>query len=103
MIRETLRARRASALVLGLSLALGTGLAAYAAPPPIAAQKATRQPGVAAKKKAVVKRVVAVRGGRVAGGQIVPIAMSAFTSRELAAMRPHYQDLKPKVRSNQGD
>jgi len=30
----------------------------------------------------------------------VALAASTWTTAELAALRPHYEDLKPRVRSN---
>jgi hypothetical protein len=37
---------------------------------------------------------------RVAQGGKVDLAASTWTTAELAALRPHYEDLKPRVRSN---
>jgi hypothetical protein len=37
---------------------------------------------------------------RVAQGGKVDLAASTLTQAELAAMRPHYENLKPRVRSN---
>ena len=49
--------------------------------------------------KAVAPKVSGLQA-RVAQGVKVDLAASALTTAELAALRPHYADLKPRIRSN---
>jgi len=55
--------------------------------------------GGAEAAKAVAPKVSGLQA-RVAQGVKVDLAASTLTTAELAALRPHYADLKPRVRSN---
>jgi len=60
---------------------------------------ATLLAGGAEAAKAVAPKVSGLQA-RVAQGGKVDLAASALTAADLAALRPHYADLKPRVRSN---
>ena len=55
--------------------------------------------GGAEAAKAVAPKLSGLKA-RVAQGGKVDLATSTLTTAELAALRPHYEALKPRVRSN---
>ena len=55
--------------------------------------------GTADAAKAAAPKLSGLQA-RVAQGGKVDLAASTVTTAELAALRPHYEDLKPRVRSN---
>lgn len=56
-------------------------------------------PAGAAEQKQEAPKLSGLKASVAQGGSI-ELAASSFTSEELAALRPHYQDLKPKIRDN---
>jgi hypothetical protein len=86
--------KRLIALVPSLLLAATVAVAAQPATKPAA------KPATVATAKA--PRAAQVTGkARVGGGTIVPHYGSAWRADELAALRPNYQALKPRARTNQ--
>ncbi len=86
--------KRLIALVPSLLLAATVAVAAGPAAKPAA------KPATVATAKA--PRAAQVTGkARVGGGTIVPHYGSAWRADELAALRPNYQALKPRARTNQ--
>ena len=76
---------------LTLALLFATALLAGTAPTSVA--------GTADEAKAAAPKLSGLKA-RVAQGGKVDLAASTWTTAELAALRPHYEDLKPRVRSN---
>ena len=76
---------------LTLALLLATALLAGTAPTLLA--------GTADAVKLAAPKLSGLQA-RVAQGGKVALAASTWTTAELAALRPHYEDLKPRVRSN---
>ncbi len=90
--------KRLIALVPSLLLAATVAVAAGPATKP-AAKPAAKPATVATAKP---PRAAQVTGkARVGGGTIVPHYGSAWRAAELAALRPNYQALKPRARTNQ--
>jgi hypothetical protein len=54
----------------------------------------------ATKESAVESPGLPVRKARVAQHTEIDLAVPALSGAQLAAMRPHYAELKPRVRSN---
>ena len=54
----------------------------------------------AAKSTKVAELKLSGQQARVAQGGKVDLAASAFTKAELAALRPRYEDLKPRIHTN---
>lgn len=54
----------------------------------------------ATKKSVAESPALPVRKARVAQNTEVDLAVPALSGAPLAAMRPHYADLKPRVRTN---
>jgi hypothetical protein len=63
------------------------------------ATAATLVGGTADAAKAAAPKLSGLQA-RVAQGGKVDLAASAWTTAELAALRPRYEDLKPRVRGN---
>lgn len=65
------------------------------------AQAGDMQPATAVAKKAVADSpALQPRKARVAQNGEVDLAASTLSDAQLAAMRPHYEALKPRVRTN---
>ncbi len=54
----------------------------------------------AAKSTKAAEPKLSGQQARVAQGGKVDLAASAFTKAELAALRPRYEDLKPRIHTN---
>lgn len=67
-----------------------------------AAQAGDIQPAntIATSKAVAESPTLPVRKGRVAQNTEVDLAVPALSGTQLAAKRPHYEDLKPRVRTN---
>jgi hypothetical protein len=90
--------KRLIALVPSLLLAATVAVAAGPATKPAA--RPTAQPATVVNAKP--PRAAQVTGkARVGGGTIVPHYGSAWRADELATLRPNYQALKPRARTNQ--